>query len=71
MFRSIVKEFLKLIVFYQRTRENLFVTETIGDAALLQAAATKMAKEVLALQGVFKDKNKLNHFLFITIDLTR
>ena len=35
----------------------------LGAAALLQAAPTRMGKEVLALQGLFKDKNKVEQLL--------
>ena len=68
LFRSIIKEFLKLIVFINSHERVYSLLETIGGAALLQAAPTRMGKEVLALQGVFKDKNKLEQ-LFVHSDI--
>ena len=64
LFRATVKIFLKLIVFINSHERAYTLLESLGGAALLQAAPTRMGKEVLALQGLFKDKNRIEQ-LFV------
>ena len=63
LFRDTIKKFLKLIVFINAHERAYMLLGKLGAAALLQAAPTRMGKEVLALQGLFKDRNKIEQLL--------
>ena len=64
IFKTSVKLFLRLVLFINAHERLYTLFERIGGHALLQPAPTRMAKEAIALQGVHKDKQKIQQ-LFV------